>query len=63
VPKHVFDTHNERDDWDELRDVAALCRRHGQEAKFLGIPTAGAIVFHADGDMEVVGQPPFVLEG
>jgi len=61
VPGHVFDTHNEEDDWDELRFVAKLCARRGETARFLGIPTGGALVFPGDGAMETVGRAPFVL--
>ncbi len=61
VTGHVFDTHNEEDDWDELRLVARICAREGVNARFLGIPTGGALVFHGDGSMETVGTPPFVL--
>jgi cyanophycinase-like exopeptidase len=61
VAGHVFDAHNEEDDWDELRFVAKLCALRGKAARFLGIPTGGAIVFHGDGSMEPVGNPPFVL--
>jgi cyanophycinase-like exopeptidase len=57
----VFDTHNEEDDWDELRAVAKLAAREKKRARFLGIPSGGALVFHADGAMEVVGKPPFEL--
>jgi hypothetical protein len=62
VPGHVFDTHNEEDDWDELRVVAELLRRRGLPSRLLGIPTRGALVFSAGGPMEVVGEEPFVLE-
>ena len=61
VAGHVFDTHNEEDDWDELRLVAKLCAARGKTARFLGIPTGGALVFHGDGSMETVGNAPFVL--
>jgi putative intracellular protease/amidase len=61
VDGHVFDTHNEEDGWDELRIVAELCDRRGESARFLGIPTGGALVFAAGGGMEVVGEPPFTL--
>jgi hypothetical protein len=61
VAGHVFDTHNEEDDWDELRIVAALARREGHRARFLGIPTGGALVFGADGALEVIGAAPFEL--
>jgi len=61
VADHVFDTHNEEDDWDELRLVAKLCASRGKAARFLGIPSGGALVFHGDGSMESVGKPPFVL--
>jgi cyanophycinase-like exopeptidase len=61
VADHVFDTHNEEDDWDELRVVAELCAARGKTARFLGIPTGGALVFHGEGTMEIVGKPPFVL--
>jgi cyanophycinase-like exopeptidase len=62
VPGHVFDAHNEEDDWDELRIVARLCAARGESARFLGIATGGAVIFHGDGAMESVGNPPFVLE-
>jgi cyanophycinase-like exopeptidase len=62
VAGHVFDTHNEEDDWDELRLVAKLCEARGKVARFVGIPSGGAVVFHGDGSMEAVGKPPFVLE-
>jgi len=61
VAGHVFDTHNEEDDWDELHIVAKLCAAHGKTARFIGIPTGGALVFHGDGTMEPVGNPPFIL--
>jgi cyanophycinase-like exopeptidase len=62
VAGHVFDTHNEEDDWDELRLVARLCAARGMVARFVGIPSGGAVVFHGDGSMETVGKPAFVLE-
>ncbi len=61
VPGHVFDAHNEEDDWDELRLVAQLCAARGETARFLGIATGGAVIFSGDGSMESVGNPPFVL--
>jgi Peptidase family S51 len=61
VAGHVFDTHDEKDDWEELRAVAELLRRRGEEAVFLGIPTGGALVFDASGAIEVVGNPPHRL--
>jgi cyanophycinase-like exopeptidase len=62
VADHVFDTHNEEDDWDELRLVAKVCAARGKRARFIGIPSGGAVVFHGDGSMEAVGKPAFVLE-
>ena len=61
VPGHVFDTHNEEDDWDELRIVAMVCAARGETARFIGIATGGALVFPGDGSMESIGKPPFVL--
>jgi cyanophycinase-like exopeptidase len=61
VRGHVFDTHNEEDDWDELRIVARLARREKEDARFVGIPTGGALVLAADGALEVVGEAPFYL--
>jgi cyanophycinase-like exopeptidase len=61
VPGHVFDTHNEEDDWDELRIVAKLADRRGERARFVGVPTGGALVVAGDGSFEVVGAPPFYL--
>jgi cyanophycinase-like exopeptidase len=60
VADHVFDTHNEEDDWDELRVAARLVQRQGQAAVFVGIPTRGALVC-TGGSIEVVGEPPFRL--
>ena len=61
VAGHVFDTHDEADGWEELHVVAELLRKKGLRSRLLGIPTAGALVFRADGGMEVVGIPPLVL--
>jgi hypothetical protein len=61
VAGHVFDTHNEEDDWDELRVAARLAERAGERAVFLGIPTGGALVVAGDGSIEVVGEQPFRL--
>jgi putative intracellular protease/amidase len=61
VAGHVFDTHDEEDGWQELRTVAELLRRRGQDSCLLGIPTGGALVFDGTGGMEVVGSPPFRL--
>jgi hypothetical protein len=61
VPGHVFDTHDEEDDWQELRTAAELVRRLGQDLCLLGIPTGGALLFDGVGGMEVVGSPPFRL--
>jgi cyanophycinase-like exopeptidase len=61
VPGHVFDTHDEDDDWQELRTAAELLRRRGQDLCLLGIPTGGALIFDGAGGMEVVGSPPFRL--
>jgi len=57
----VFDTHNEEDDWDELRIVAKLCTQHRKKARFIGVPTGDAVVYHGDGTLETVGVEPFVL--
>ncbi len=61
VAGHVFDTHDEEDDWDELRVAARLLRRQGEQAVFLGIPTGGALVVSGDGSIETVGERPFHL--
>jgi hypothetical protein len=62
VTGHVFDTHNEEDDWDELRVAARLLQRQKENAVFLGIPTGGALIVTSDGSFEVVGKAPFRLE-
>jgi hypothetical protein len=61
VAGHVFDTHDEADGWEELHVAARLLRSKGLRSRLLGIPTAGALVFHPDGTMEVVGIPPLEL--
>jgi cyanophycinase-like exopeptidase len=62
VPGVTFDTHNEADDWDELRVVSRLASKARTKSRFLGIPTGGALVFDARDRMEVVGKEPFVLK-
>jgi cyanophycinase-like exopeptidase len=62
VPDHVFDTHNEEDDWDELRLVRQLCARKHKNARFVGVPTGGALIRHGDDAMETLGVEPFILE-
>ena len=59
VSGHVFDAHDEADDWGELRAAATLLRARGIQAKLLGIPTGGALIWSGAGDHEVVGIPPF----
>jgi hypothetical protein len=57
----VIDTHNEEDDWDELRVVQRLVKRTKKKARFVGIPTGGAIVVGEGGRFEAVGNAPLVL--
>jgi cyanophycinase-like exopeptidase len=59
VAGHVFDAHDEADDWGELRAAATLLSARGIQAKLLGIPTGGALIWTSTGDYEVVGIPPF----
>ncbi len=61
VAGHVFDTHDEDDGWQELHVAAQLLWRQGEKPRLLGIPTHGALVFHPDGHMEVVGNAPETL--
>jgi hypothetical protein len=65
LPDYVFDTHDEADDWEELRTAASLLRARGIEAKLLGIPSGGALVFGPPSgvsrDVEIVGDAPFEL--
>ena len=61
LPEYVFDAHDEEDGWQELRVAARLAARRDVRARFLGIPSGGALVFRADDAMEVVGNPPFEL--
>jgi cyanophycinase-like exopeptidase len=62
VAGHVFDTHDEEGDWQELRIAAALLRRRNENPTFLGIPTGGGLVFDGAGAMVVVGEPPFRVD-
>jgi hypothetical protein len=57
VGDHVFDTHNEEDDWDELRIVRELLARRGIAGTFVGIPTGGALIFHGGGPVEGPSEP------
>lgn len=59
VSGHVFDAHDEADDWGELRAAATLLKAHGIQARLLGIPTGGALIWTSSDDHEVVGIPPF----
>jgi hypothetical protein len=59
VSGHVFDAHDEADDWGELRAAATLLKARGIQARLLGIPTGGALVWTSSGELEVVGIPPF----
>jgi cyanophycinase-like exopeptidase len=61
VPGYVFDTHDEADGWEELHVASRLLARRGEKARFVGIPTKGALVFDDRGAMEVVGESPFTL--
>ncbi len=44
VAGHVFDAHDEDDDWGELRAAATLLKARGIQARLLGIPTGGALI-------------------
>jgi cyanophycinase-like exopeptidase len=61
LPGCVFDTHDEEDGWEELHVVSRLLERRREKARCFGIPTTGALVFDAQGAMEVVGESPFTL--
>jgi cyanophycinase-like exopeptidase len=65
VPGYVFDTHDDDDGWEELHVASRLLARRGEKARFLGIPTKGALVFggskETESAMEVVGESPFTL--
>jgi hypothetical protein len=67
IAGHVFDTHDEADGWEELHVMAGLLDRAKIQARLLGIPTGGALVYGAAGrigqigNMEVVGIPPYLL--
>ena len=58
VTGHVFDTHNEEDDWDELRLVARSARRAARRPASSASPRGGALVFHGDGSMEPSASRP-----
>jgi hypothetical protein len=55
----VVDTHNEEDDWDELRLVHGMLQAAGEPARLRGIPTGGGLIVAPDGSLESVGDPPF----
>jgi putative intracellular protease/amidase len=58
---HVFDTHDEADDWAELRTVAKSLESRAMKATFIGIPSGGALVGRGGEPFEVVGSAPFTL--
>lgn len=57
----VVDTHDEDDDWGELKMVHGMLRAAGHPHRVRGIPTHGALVVHAGGRLESVGEPAFEL--
>jgi hypothetical protein len=59
VAGHVFDAHDEADDWGELRAAATLLKARQIQARLLGIPTGGALIWTSSSEFEVVGIPPF----
>ncbi len=61
APRLVLDAHDEADDWAELRVVARLVKQRGDDVRFVGIPTAGAIAVDGDGKIESIGRAPFFL--
>jgi putative intracellular protease/amidase len=59
VAGHVFDAHDEADDWQELRAAGKLLAARGIQSRLMGIPTGGALVWTSAGGFEAVGTPPF----
>jgi hypothetical protein len=57
----VIDTHDEDDDWGELRLVHGMLRAAGHRHRVRGIPTDGGLIVHADGSLEVTGEPGIEL--
>lgn len=53
VPYYI-DVHNEKDDWIDLR---RLVDNQGKVSRGFGIPSAGALICHADMSLEAVGSP------
>jgi cyanophycinase-like exopeptidase len=63
VPDLVVDCHDEDGDWEELRLVGAMrpMRAPSESIRFRGIPSGGALIVDAHGDITSFGRPPFVL--
>ena len=63
APDLVIDCHDESSDWEELRLVKKMCdaKKIGDELRFVGIPTGGAIVVDSLGAHEIVGKEPLYL--
>jgi cyanophycinase-like exopeptidase len=57
----VVDTHNEEDDWDELRLVHGMLQAAGENVRLRGIPTGGGLIVAPDGAIQAIGDPPLVL--
>ena len=53
VPYYI-DAHSERDDWADLRKLVAAREEY---AKGFGIPTGGAMLYHADMSIEAIRHP------
>jgi peptidase E len=58
----VVDTHAEDDDWEELKMVRGMLRKKAVTIRARGIPTSGGLFILPDGQLEPVGDPPFVIE-
>lgn len=58
VPYYI-DVHSEQDDWSRLRKLVATKEEY---AKGFGIPSGGAMIYHADVSVEAVRFPVVELE-
>jgi hypothetical protein len=58
----VVDCHAEEDHWAELRLVGAMLREGpGPMPRLVGLPTAGGAIIGPGGDLEPIGEEPFLL--
>jgi peptidase E len=53
---YIISAHDEKNEWETLKCVVRL---KGENARGIGLPTGGGIIYHADGSIEPVRYPAY----